>query len=428
MRLLNREHVRNLEHFRNLYSTQRGDPLPRSNPKHRFRCTASRISSRFEMIKPITPTFVAHGSRGAPSWNVSSRGEGIPTMRSTLDQSNGWSTCRVLAPASPACALWSTGLAHVMLAAVIVATFLVAPARGQLIVGDSSVGYIDSAILKTQVRVRFDAAYKSRSADRVEFVYAKYGQPGAPRVERGIDSHQELAAYLEYKPMELLSFFTEVPFRWIDPIVNENTGGMYDMTAGLKLSLAESRTTQLTGQFRTYIPTGDNDSGLGTNHVSLEPSILWMQKLSDRLTMEAELRDWIPIDASTTGGGGGSGGGGGGGGGTGQGGEREFSGNVLRYGLGLGYLAYEDSQFTVTPVTEVVGWHVFSGLKSTNTGDRISATNDSIANLKIGLRLGCKQCPHHGSPSDSLFIGYGRALTGDIWYSEILRVEFRKFF
>lgn len=306
--------------------------------------------------------------------------------------------------------------------------FTAAPSQvvGQLIVSDSNVGYIDSAVLGSQVRLRFDAAYKSRSADRVEFVYAKYGQPGAPLVERGIDGHQELAAYLEHQTCDWLSFFAEVPFRWIDPVVNDNTGSLYDMTAGAKLSLWEMDDAQVTAQFRTYLPTGDANSGLGTDHVSLEPSLLYLEKLSDRITFEAELRDWIPINASTTGPGGGQGGGGGGGSGGGQGGQREFSGNVLRYGFGFGYRAYQDNSVRITPVTEVVGWHVFSGLKSTNTGDRISAAGDHITNLKVGLRLATLS---GGTTAGSnVFVGYGTVLTDDIWYSDILRLEYRKSF
>jgi len=31
------------------------------------------------------------------------------------------------------------------------------------------------------------------------------------------------------------------------------------------------------------------------------------------------------------------------------------------------------------------------------------------------------------APND-VYIGYGRALTGEVWYKDILRVEYRRFF
>ncbi len=303
--------------------------------------------------------------------------------------------------------------------------WMVSPAQAQLVVSDSGVGYIDSAVLATQFRVRFDAGYNSIFADRVEFQYAKYNDPGLPLVETAIDSHQELSAYVEWAPFELLSVFADVPLRWINPEINDNTGGLYDINAGAKLALYETDRSLLTAQLRTYIPTGDIDAGLSAGHVSLEPSLLCLTKLSRRLTLETEIRDWIPIDASTTGPGGSGGGGGGGGGGMGPGGRREFGGNVLRWGAGLTYLACDSPGFTVSPVTELVGWHVFSGLKSDTAGQRISAQNDAIVNAKFGLRLGRKKCGLDCRPSDTIFIGYGTALTDEIWYSDILRVEMR---
>ena len=137
---------------------------------------------------------------------------------------------------------WTLIIRYLLPAVCVVAGITLAtPVQAQLIAGDSNVGYIDSAILATQVRVRFDAAYDSEFADRVEFVYAKYGQPGLPLVERAIDSHQELLTYLEYKPasLENFSFFAELPVRWLNPLVNDNTSGLYDITAGVKASLLQ---------------------------------------------------------------------------------------------------------------------------------------------------------------------------------------------
>ena len=48
----------------------------------------------------------------------------------------------------------------------------------------------------------------------------------------------------------------------------------------------------------------------------------------------------------------------------------------------------------------------------------INAAGDTIVNGKVGVRT------YFGEGSD-LYIGYGHALTGDRWYKDIIRVEYR---
>ncbi|WP_143543710.1 hypothetical protein [Rhodopirellula sp. MGV] len=285
-------------------------------------------------------------------------------------------------------------------------------ASAQIVVGDSGVGYIDSAVPGNQVRLRFDSASSSRFADRAEFVYAQYGVAGAPKLERGIDHFQEVAAYLEWQRFENLSLFAEVPYRWIDPVVNDNTSNLYDMQAGLKASLLESENAILTAQLKGYFPTGDASKSLSTDHVSLEPGLLSLMRPSEDLTIESELRYWIPIGGSTappT---------------SGTGPSRDFAGGVLRYGIGASYKAHQGPALNVSPVAEIVGWHVFSGLRSDASGQRNSATNDAIVNLKLGLRIAASQS---ASPT-SFYVGYGTVLTDQNWYSNILRLELRHAF
>jgi hypothetical protein len=300
-----------------------------------------------------------------------------------------------------------------------------ATGRAQLVVSDSSVGYIDCAIPATLFRLRFDAAYSTTYPDRLEFQYAKYGTPGAPLVETAMNSFQEVTAYFEYALCDDFSMFAEVPARWLNPEVNANTGGLYDVNAGAKLAVHQTDQSLLTLQFRTIMATGDTDAGRSAGHASLEPAILFFHQYSERITIEAELRDWIPIDASQTGAGGGMGGGGQGGGGMGAGGQREFSANVLRYGVGIGYLLDENSFFIARPIAEVGGWYTFGGLKSDDAGQRIDAGDESTVNLKLGLRMGFTDGSLPFGESGSLFIGYGRALTDPSWYDDILRLEFR---
>jgi hypothetical protein len=73
-------------------------------------------------------------------------------------------------------------------------------------------------------------------------------------------------------------------------------------------------------------------------------------------------------------------------------------------------------------VVEVVGWTVLDGLASGSldgvTPFFVDATGDTIVNLKVGARISLTH-------QDSLYVGYGRALTGDVWYEDIARFEYR---
>ena len=53
------------------------------------------------------------------------------------------------------------------------------------------------------------------------------------------------------------------------------------------------------------------------------------------------------------------------------------------------------------------------------TAERASGT--TIVNVKLGARLG------FGS-AQSVYVGYGEALTKDVWYERTVRVEYRRAF
>jgi hypothetical protein len=270
--------------------------------------------------------------------------------------------------------------------------------------------YIDSALIRNQVRIRYDAAFDNNRPDRAEFFYAKCGcfralgqrAPGPPLPETNVD-YQDISTYIEYALAPRLSVFVEAPVRFLNPEQNANATDFADMNVGAKFAVVSTADQVLTFQLRTIIPTGDAGRGLGTDHVSLEPSILLWKQLSDRFYLESELRDWIPI------------------------GGTDFAGNVLRYGVGFSYFVIGepqlpgrqvDAQLSVAPVVEFVGWTVLSGKEFAPDIGTKNAAGDTIINAKFGLRLG------YGD-NHSFAVSYGRALTGAVWYKDIVRVEYR---
>ena len=329
----------------------------------------------------------------------------------------------------------SLGARAVVGALAVVAVLVPQRAHCQVQTASSNVGYIDDAIVQTQIRLRYDAAFNNIWPDRAEFFYAKCGcfretgaDPHAPGpapplnggnpattrfIETSVD-YQDISVELEYALTPDFSVVIEAPFRFLNPEVNDNTSGFADMQVGFKQALVSLPNDYLTFQLRTFIPTGDARRGLGTDHVSLEPALLYYKQLDERMSLEAELRDWIAISPSS---------------GAGTGFKDDYGGNVVRYGLGLAYDVFKCEQCgrKISPVVEVVGWTVLDGLASRSingTGATAmvkDATGDTIVNLKLGTRVYFSRC-------DSFYAGYGRALTGDAWYEDIARLEYRRTF
>ncbi len=293
----------------------------------------------------------------------------------------------------------------------------------------SMVGYIDNAIIGSQIRVRFDAAFDDNEPDRAEFFYAKCGcyrgavgtpiyDPNAKGPGTGIPTalnYQQLRFNGEYAPLRRLSFFVDVPFRWLQPqgfvpasalpftpVNFSNQGGLSDVEAGFKAAAIASRNTYLTFQFRVYFPSGDSFKGLGTAHYSVEPSALLYQRISERMAIEAQLGDWHPIGGAA---------------GVPVTNSEGFAGDIFTYGFGPSYQLYRGETVRISPVVELVGWRVLSGFQSLQPGFvEVSGTN--IVNIKAGVRTSI------GS-HNSFYIGFGQAVTHDLWYKHLLRLEYR---
>lgn len=276
-------------------------------------------------------------------------------------------------------------------------------------------GYIDGALPVTQVRLRGDFAYRNNRPDRAEFFYPKCGcfagltppqtnAKGPPQPETGVD-YQDVATYLEARLGERWSVFGEVPVRFLNPDVNANTSGLADVNFGFKYAAILTDTRIVTLQLRSIAPSGDGFKGLGSENWWVEPGILTQQQLTDRLITFGELRYAIPVSRTS-----------------------EFAGDVLRYGVGAAYVAYSSCNLRVMPVVETVGWTVLGGKESTvdGPGAVLDASGATIVNLKGGVRFGFGEVEYPGALGRSdLYIGYGRALTGEVWYKDILRVEYR---
>lgn len=284
----------------------------------------------------------------------------------------------------------------------------------------SMVGYIENATIGSKVRIRFDSGTGVQAADRAEFFYAKCGcyrglpandpayDPDAPGPGPGVltdANYTQFNINAEYALTGRFSLVADLPIRSLKPQAFVpgtgsfgNTSGLADVKGGVKLSLSSDSNSQITLQALASAPSGDAAKGLGTNHWSVEPAILYATTVGDLLGFEAQFGSVIPLDGSK---------------GVPTSSPDKFSGSVIYYGFGPSLDIYSSGATRLAPVVELVGWHVVDGY-STSEGQ---AKGTDIVNLKLGARL--------AFGSGSIYAGWGKALTDAAWYDELLRVEFR---
>ena len=280
-------------------------------------------------------------------------------------------------------------------------------------------GYLDPAAPVTMFRLRYDTAVNNKFPDRGEYLYAKCGcfnQANAhgPNGANTSVNYQDVRPYFEYALDPRFSVFTELPSRFVTFNSLPGTGGLgheggfADMNVGFKYAFIANPDEYLTFQFRTYIPTGDSTRGLGTHHVSLEPSLLYYKRLSDKWLLQGQLSEFAPIGVSS------------------------FASNVIEYGAGVGYWWYQGDSYSVMPTLEMVGWTFLGGQKFNpvaNGGNPSSASGDTIINIKPGVRIGLGEPVGPMSfQRQSIYAGFGLPITGDTFYSNLFRVEYRVLF
>lgn len=281
------------------------------------------------------------------------------------------------------------------------------------------VGYITDATIESLVRVRFDAGFNNDVPDRSEFFYAQCGcnssgapGPGAPGAGDLVTdlNFQQLTIEPQYAANSRVAVFASIPVRFVHPQTFlgatfrpplQNTfvdqSGFGDLRAGVKAAIVSTDVTTLTAQVQGYFKTGDAKKGLGTNHSSVETALLWYQSLSDRVAIESQFGDWHPIGGSSAGG-------------------SSYAGDVLFYGIGPSFEVVNTGHLIFGPVIELVGWHVLGGLQQA-AGTLGPADGTNIVNLKFGARTRIDR-------RHSIYVGYGRALTDAVWYSDIVRFEY----
>jgi hypothetical protein len=102
--------------------------------------------------------------------------------------------------------------------------------------------------------------------------------------------------------------------------------------------------------------------------------------------------------------------------------------------MGLSYNAIQTDKFRVAPISEFVGWTCLGGkeLDAKAPNSTRSAVGDTIVNAKIGLRFGLGDYREASGSAlndrHTFYFGYARALTTDVWYANMLRIEYQFYY
>ncbi len=276
--------------------------------------------------------------------------------------------------------------------------------------------HLDQAVPVDVFRTRVDFQNRMNHPDRAEYFWPKSGvfkyfgeaedAQGPGEAESRVDA-MDVSFYAEAMLSYHVSMWTNVPFRSVNPEINQNESGIGDISVGLKWAFILDPNRAVAFQLATIFPSGEGKHGLGAENWYLQPGLLWQESLTENLTFYADVQDRLPVAARS-----------------------DFTGHVLRYGVGLSYL-FELGNVRVMPLAEVVGWSVLSGKQSFELGKieplMQSARGMTIFDTYYGMRFSLADDTNAGSllAMSDLFASYGVTTTANWWFRDQWRLEYR---
>lgn len=261
--------------------------------------------------------------------------------------------------------------------------------------------FVETARPVTQQRIRWDAGMNLILPDRSEYFWARADgigdgpRPNGALAVPSLDYH-ELSLYTEVA-FGNLGFIVEVPYRSVDPIAADFGSGFTDLNVATKALLFDCELLQISFLFRTFIPSGNASKGLGVDHVSFEPSLLFGIKLNEKAFIQGQVSEWIPIE-----------------------GDREYAGALLHYHLSFNrqLLCFRPDVLLIGTV-EASGYSFQDGAFTDPTlGSFQQSSGRTYVYVGTGLRLFI---------CDRIDFGFGAnfAVTNQHFAERLYRSEFR---
>ena len=263
----------------------------------------------------------------------------------------------------------------------------------------NSAFFADQVRPQTQMRLRWDAMRNGLFRDRAEFIHARADGRGKGPRTRPVTffDNDEFSYYME-GATQRFGLFVEMPYRSIDPEFTPVESGFADMSVGTKSLLLDCELMQVTFQFTTFIPIGQASKGLGTGHVSLEPSILSALKLGPDTYFQCQVAYRIPI-----------------------GGDPDYAGDVFHYHFSLNHVLWRPlTGVQIIGTAELSGWSILDGqyTQPVGTGGVPVDARGNLLGTGPGVRLVI---------CDKIDFGVGAlfAVTQDKLAEQFYRAEFR---
>jgi hypothetical protein len=192
-------------------------------------------------------------------------------------------------------------------------------------------------------------------------------------------------------------FFFEYPYRSVSALYDGHFAGFSDLRLGTRAVLLDCELMLATFQFKTYLPTGSSSKGLGTGHVSLEPSLIVAIRLGAETYVEGQLAEWIPIGGDTT-----------------------YAGALLDFRTSLNHVLYRITpDVPIIGTLEMSGWAFQDGAYTNPFLGPQPSHHSAYVNLGPGLRMSVCKRIDFGTNVSFPVEGDGH------WASTWVRSEFR---
>ena len=222
----------------------------------------------------------------------------------------------------------------------------------------------------TQTRLQWNYTSSLNYPDRGEYYWARSDGRGrgvtpqfGARSVGFVDQHELMQVTEAATGKASISVAT--PYRSVNPQFAGSQAGFSDVIIGAKSLLLDSELLLAAFQFNTFIPSGNAGKGLGTGHVSLEPSVILGLRLGPQSFLQVQIAEWIPL-----------------------GGDSTYSGAMLHY-----HLAYNQVLWKPTEKVQLIGTaeaHGYSfqdgGFTDPTLGFR-KASDHTSGQLGTGARL-----------------------------------------
>jgi hypothetical protein len=220
---------------------------------------------------------------------------------------------------------------------------------------------IDPAQPFNNFRIRTAIGYNMRLPDRAEYFWAKTQTgKGPPKGESTID-YQAARLRMETGAKKFSTSF-EVPIIAIDPENNQNHAGLGDLRLATKTVILEGKEWMLTQFMGFQFATGNAAAGLGTGHVSMEPGLLFRNRMREQTWMHGEFKFLFPLGA-----------------------DPMHGGQVLKFATGFNTVWSDTDKSAWVPSLELSAFSVLNGMATPTSGIPRAVDNDAMFYITPGL-------------------------------------------